>query len=151
MKFLVKFLVPALAAVALTSQLTFAQDTGATIPLNAEVSGNVELWHFWGSPVRRTAIRRVIAICSEQLPNVSVVETFKPFGDIWTANIAAVAAGSGMPGDRSGPAAAAARRPRRHLPEFGRVDGGRRHRRLAVLALYLESISLRGRALRDSF
>lgn len=98
MKFLVKFLVPALAAVALTSQLTFAQDTGATIPLNAEVSGNVELWHFWGSPVRRTAIRRVIAICSEQLPNVSVVETFKPFGDIWTANIAAVAAGSGMPG-----------------------------------------------------
>ncbi|MEZ4867641.1 MAG: extracellular solute-binding protein [Caldilineaceae bacterium] len=61
------------------------------------VSGNVELWHFWGSPVRRTAIRRIVAICQEQLPNVQITETFKPWGDIWTANIAAVAAGTGMP------------------------------------------------------
>lgn len=65
--------------------------------LNPEVSGEVELWHFWGSPVRRTAIRRVVAICQQQLPNIQITETFKPFGDIWTANIAAVAAGSGMP------------------------------------------------------
>jgi multiple sugar transport system substrate-binding protein len=65
--------------------------------LNPNVSGNVEFWHFWGSPVRRNAIRRVIAICQQQLPNIHVTDTFKPFGDIWTANIAAVAAGSGMP------------------------------------------------------
>jgi multiple sugar transport system substrate-binding protein len=57
----------------------------------------VNLWHFWGSPVRRTAIRRIVAICSQQLPNIKMTETFKPFGDIWTANTAAVAAGSGMP------------------------------------------------------
>ncbi|MFN8446296.1 MAG: ABC transporter substrate-binding protein [Caldilineaceae bacterium] len=62
------------------------------------VSGAVEIWHFWGSPVRRTALRRLIAICQEQLPNIQISETFKPFGDIWTANIAAVAAGTGMPG-----------------------------------------------------
>lgn len=67
------------------------------LPLNQNVSGNIEFWHFWGSPVRRNAIRRVIAICQQQLPNIQVTETFKPFGDIWTANIAAVAAGSGMP------------------------------------------------------
>ena len=65
--------------------------------LNPEVSGDVEFWHFWGSPVRRTAVRRVVALCQEQLPNIQVTETFRPFGDIWTANIAAVAAGSGMP------------------------------------------------------
>jgi multiple sugar transport system substrate-binding protein len=57
----------------------------------------VEFWHFWGSPVRRTAVRRVVAICEQQLPNITVTEVFKPWGDIWTANIAAVAAGSGMP------------------------------------------------------
>jgi multiple sugar transport system substrate-binding protein len=65
--------------------------------LNTDVSGDVEIWHFWGSPVRRTAVRRVVAICEEQLPNIQITETFKPWGDIWTANVAAVAAGSGMP------------------------------------------------------
>lgn len=54
------------------------------------------MWHFWGSQVRRTAVRRVIAMCQQQLPNIKVTETFKPFGDIYTAHLAAVAAGSGM-------------------------------------------------------
>ena len=70
-------------------------DEGA--PLDPSVSGEVEFWHFWGSPVRRTAIRRVVALCEAELPNIEVTEVFKPWGDIWTANIAAVAAGSGMP------------------------------------------------------
>jgi multiple sugar transport system substrate-binding protein len=70
---------------------------GTAALLNSDVSGDIELWHFWGSPVRRTAIRRIAAICGEYLPNLEITETFKPFGDIWTANIAAVAAGSGMP------------------------------------------------------
>ncbi len=65
--------------------------------LNPEVSGEIEMWHFWASPVRRNAIRRVIALCESKLPNIKVKETVKPWGDIWTANIAAVAAGSGMP------------------------------------------------------
>jgi multiple sugar transport system substrate-binding protein len=71
------------------------QDMG--VELNADVSGDVEFWHFWGSPVRRTAVRRIVAMCEQALPNINVEEVFKPFGDIWTANIAAVAAGSGMP------------------------------------------------------
>ena len=75
-----------------------AQDNQAgSVPLNPEVSGEVEFWHFWGSPVRRTAIRRVVAICEDKLPNIDVEEVYKPWGDIWTANITAVAAGSGMP------------------------------------------------------
>ncbi len=67
------------------------------IQYNSEVSGDLELWHFWASPVRRNAVRRVIAMCQAELPNITVTDTVKPFGDIWTANIAAVAAGSGMP------------------------------------------------------
>ena len=71
--------------------------TGTGPKLNKDVSGTVEFWHFWSSPVRRAAIRRVVAECAVDLPNIKVNETAKPFGDIWTANIAAVAAGSGMP------------------------------------------------------
>lgn len=67
------------------------------VSLNPEVSGDVEFWHFWSSPVRRTAIRRIVAMCQQALPQVIVTEVFKPFGDIWTANVAAVAAGAGMP------------------------------------------------------
>lgn len=77
-------------------QETYAQGQGE-VQLNPEVSGEVEFWHFWGSPVRRTAIRRVVAMCEQELPNITVTEVFKPWGDIWTANIAAVAARSGMP------------------------------------------------------
>jgi multiple sugar transport system substrate-binding protein len=76
---------------------TEAAATGNGPKLNKDVSGTVEFWHFWSSPVRRAAIRRVVAECSVELPNIKVNETAKPFGDIWTANTAAVAAGSGMP------------------------------------------------------
>jgi multiple sugar transport system substrate-binding protein len=72
-------------------------DTSTGAPLDPSVSGNVEFWHFWGSPVRRNAVRRIVAQCQAVLPNITVEEVFKPFGEIWTANIAAVAAGSGMP------------------------------------------------------
>jgi multiple sugar transport system substrate-binding protein len=83
----------------LMGSVVTAQESGPDmgVPLNAEVSGNVEFWHHWGSPVRRNAIRRVIAMCQQALPNITVEEVFKPFGEGWTANIAAVAAGSGMP------------------------------------------------------
>jgi len=77
-------------------EVTPMPEEGA-VRLNPEVSGKVEMWHFWASPVRRNAVRRVIAICKEKLPNIEVTDTVKPWGDIWTANIAAVAAGSGMP------------------------------------------------------
>jgi multiple sugar transport system substrate-binding protein len=79
------------------AEATEAPAAAGGVALNPDVSGNVELWHFWSSPLRRTAIQRVISICSAQLPNITITETPKPFGDIWTANIAAVAAGSGMP------------------------------------------------------
>jgi multiple sugar transport system substrate-binding protein len=99
MKFFSRFFVTLfLAALTLTlGSIASAQDMSMGVTLNPEVTGNVEFWHHWGSPVRRTAIRRVVAMCQQALPNITIEEVFKPFGEGWTANIAAVAAGSGMP------------------------------------------------------
>jgi multiple sugar transport system substrate-binding protein len=76
---------------------TGTTESGTGPKLNTDVSGEVEMWHFWSSPVRRNAIRRVVNICQAELPNIKITEVAKPFGDLWTANTAAVAAGSGMP------------------------------------------------------
>lgn len=62
-----------------------------------DVSGAITFWHFWGSPVRRTAVRRIITDFNQVYPDVEVTEQFVPFDDIWTKNLAAVAAGRGMP------------------------------------------------------
>jgi multiple sugar transport system substrate-binding protein len=78
-------------------EITATPAAGTGPALNPDVSGELELWHFWASPVRRNAILRVIALCQSKLPNITIVDTVKPFGDLWTANVAAVAAGSGMP------------------------------------------------------
>jgi multiple sugar transport system substrate-binding protein len=84
-----------------TPEVVFVEVTQTPGPgqvqYNSDASGEIELWHFWASPVRRNGVQRIKAICEQKLPNITVVDTVKPFGDIWTANIAAVAAGSGMP------------------------------------------------------
>ena len=84
-----------------TPETVFVEITSTPQPgqiaYNPDVSGEIELWHFWASPVRRNGVQRIKAICEQKLPNITVTDTVKPFGDIWTANIAAVAAGSGMP------------------------------------------------------
>lgn len=89
-------LAAAVAGVPLLSRRALTQ---ADLPYtaNTELSGSIEFWHFWGSQVRRTAIRRAIALFNEAYPDIEVTETFVPFGDIWTRNLAAVAAGEGMP------------------------------------------------------
>jgi multiple sugar transport system substrate-binding protein len=62
-----------------------------------DVKGNITFWHFWGSPVRHNTIRGIINNFEAEYPGIKVTETAYPFGDIWTKNLAAVAAGSGMP------------------------------------------------------
>ncbi|HEY7033398.1 MAG TPA: ABC transporter substrate-binding protein [Thermomicrobiales bacterium] len=91
-----------LAAAAAGSRLVLpayvrAQDTQLPYTANTSLSGEITFWHFWGSQLRRTAIRRAIALFNGTYPDIKVNETFVPFGDIWTKNLAAVAAGSGMP------------------------------------------------------
>ena len=84
-----------------TPQVVYVEVTSTAGPgevkYNPDVSGDLELWHFWASPVRRNGVGHIVAMCKQKLPNINVTDTVKPFGDIWTANIAAVAAGSGMP------------------------------------------------------
>jgi len=71
-----------------------------------DVKGNITFWHFWASPVRHNTIRGIINNFQAEFPGIKVTETAYPFGDIWTKNLAAVAAGSGMPdvivADRAG-------------------------------------------------
>jgi len=64
---------------------------------NPDIEGDITFWHFWGSPIRRTAVQRIIAGFNQEFPNIRVTETAVPFSDIWTKNLAAVAAGEGMP------------------------------------------------------
>jgi multiple sugar transport system substrate-binding protein len=64
---------------------------------HTDVAGEILFWHFWGSSIRRTAIRRVIAQFNQMYPKIKVNETFVPFSDIFTRALAAVAAGKGMP------------------------------------------------------
>src|SRR5690242_19703863 len=84
----------------LTASAPTAAPTSATAgyKLNTNVSGNLEMWHFWASPLRHNAIQRVIQQCQAELPNIKVTDVYKPFGDgIWKGVTAAVAAGSGIP------------------------------------------------------
>ena len=69
----------------------------AAYTMHTDLQGNLDFWHFWGSPVRRTAIRRVIAEFNSVYPGLKVNETYVPFGDIFTRLLTTVAAGSGMP------------------------------------------------------
>jgi multiple sugar transport system substrate-binding protein len=67
------------------------------VRLNPAVSGTIDLWHFWASPVRRNALRRVVALCTADLPGIQVNDVVKPFGGLWDENREAVEAGQGMP------------------------------------------------------
>ncbi len=90
-------LVAATAGARLLPGPALAQQAELPYTANTSLTGEIEFWHFWGSQLRRTAIRRAIALFNEVYPGIKVNETFVPFGDIWTRNLAAVAAGSGMP------------------------------------------------------
>lgn len=89
-------LLTSLPLLSVTAQET-EMNTDMGVALNPSVSGEVEFWHFWASPIRHNAIRRIAAMCQEVLPNIIVTDVVKPFGDIWIANMAAVATGSGIP------------------------------------------------------
>lgn len=82
------------ATAAASSSGATATESYAVLP---NTTGNITFWHFWGSPIRRNAIRRIVSGFMAKYPGIKVTETFVPFGDIWTKAIAAVAAGSGMP------------------------------------------------------
>lgn len=66
---------------------------------NDEAAGNedgktvIDFWTFWGSEIRRPIIEQIIADFNESQDEIEVKHTYLPFGDIWTKELAAIAAG----------------------------------------------------------
>lgn len=87
----------AAASTAPSASPTAAMSSPLGYVARTDVKGDITFWHFWSSPVRRTAVRRIITDFQQTYPNIKVTEQAVPFGEIWTKNIAAVTAGSGMP------------------------------------------------------
>jgi multiple sugar transport system substrate-binding protein len=65
---------------------------------NAEASSKekvvVNFWTFWGSETRRPVIEKIVNDFNKSQDKITVKHTFIPWGDIWTKNLAAVAAGN---------------------------------------------------------
>ncbi|MBT2654623.1 ABC transporter substrate-binding protein [Bacillus sp. ISL-18] len=54
----------------------------------------VDFWTFWGSETRRPVIEKLVDDFNKSQDKILVKHTFIPWGDIWTKNLAAVAAGN---------------------------------------------------------
>ncbi|OOE12844.1 ABC transporter substrate-binding protein [Fictibacillus arsenicus] len=54
----------------------------------------VDFWTFWGSETRRPIIEKIVDDYNASQDKVFIKHTFLPWGDIWTKNLAAIAAGN---------------------------------------------------------
>lgn len=54
----------------------------------------LDFWTFWGSEIRRPIIEQIITDFNESQDEIFVKHTYNPFGDIWTKELAAIAAGN---------------------------------------------------------
>ncbi|RFU68925.1 ABC transporter substrate-binding protein [Peribacillus saganii] len=54
----------------------------------------IDFWSFWGSETRRPVIEKIVDDFNKSQDEIEVKHTFVPWGDIWTKNLAAVAAGN---------------------------------------------------------
>jgi multiple sugar transport system substrate-binding protein len=92
-----KCLTWALFLVLIIGLLSGCSDSEAS---NAEVKKTkdgkviVDFWTFWGSETRRPIIEKIVNDYNESQDEVFVKHTFLPWGDIWTKNLAAIAAGN---------------------------------------------------------
>jgi multiple sugar transport system substrate-binding protein len=53
----------------------------------------IDFWTFWGSEIRKPVIEKIIADFNASQDEIEVKHTYLPFGDIWTKELAAIAAG----------------------------------------------------------
>lgn len=69
---------------------------GASKKSDATKDGRVQIdfWSFWGSETRRPVIQKIVDDFNKSQDKIFVKYTFIPFGDIWTKELAAVAAGN---------------------------------------------------------
>ncbi|MCM3717773.1 ABC transporter substrate-binding protein [Fictibacillus phosphorivorans] len=66
---------------------------GADSDKNSEGKVVIDFWTFWGSEIRRPVIEKIIQDFNNSQDKIEVKHTYLPFGDIWTKNLASIAAG----------------------------------------------------------
>ncbi len=54
----------------------------------------IRFWTFWGSDPRKATLNKIIDDYNDSQDKVVVKHTYLPWGDIWTKNLAAIAAGN---------------------------------------------------------
>lgn len=94
--FLFTALSAGLAFTTACSSGTGTRSTEAAAQSNKTADGKitVDFWTFWGSQTRRPVIEKIINDFNASQDKIFVKHTYVPFGDIWTKNLAAVAAGN---------------------------------------------------------
>ncbi|MGM0846200.1 MAG: ABC transporter substrate-binding protein [Bacillota bacterium] len=75
----------------------FLSGCGNDEEANADVTEDgkkvVDFWTFWGSETRKPMIEKIISDFNESQDEIVVKHTYLPWGDIWTKNLASIAAG----------------------------------------------------------
>ncbi|MCM3115041.1 ABC transporter substrate-binding protein [Neobacillus sp. MER 74] len=54
----------------------------------------IDFWTFWGSETRRPIIEKIIDDFNKSQDKIEVKHTYLPWGDVWTKNLASIAAGN---------------------------------------------------------
>lgn len=67
---------------------------GGSSVANAGDRIQLDFWTFWGSEIRRPIVDEIINDFNESQDEIFVKHTYNPFGDIWTKELAAIAAGN---------------------------------------------------------
>jgi multiple sugar transport system substrate-binding protein len=63
-------------------------------PADGDEKVKVDFWTFWGSEIRRPVVEKIVEDFNKSQDRIEVTHTFVPWGDIWTKELAAIAAKS---------------------------------------------------------
>ncbi|MTH52835.1 extracellular solute-binding protein [Bacillus mangrovi] len=89
---LIKLIILMLAVSSLSACSSSGQEASGNTTKDGKVI--VDFWTFWGSETRRPVIEKIIKDFNSSQDRIVVKHTFLPFGDIWTKNLASIAAGN---------------------------------------------------------
>lgn len=95
MKNLKKFII-ALAGLALilSGCAGFQTSKNDEKAVNEDGKTVVDFWTFWGSEIRRPIVDKIVDDFNASQDEIEVKHTYSPWGDIWTKELAAIAAGN---------------------------------------------------------
>ncbi|MDE1548602.1 ABC transporter substrate-binding protein [Jeotgalibaca caeni] len=77
-----------------TTDTDAGTETGTDTTANSGEKIELDFWTFWGSEIRRPIIEEIINDFNESQDEIFVKHTYNPFGDIWTKELAQIAAGN---------------------------------------------------------